>query len=177
MGTTKRKATIGMATAIHKLSLVMLSTTLMACCSGTTDYFKSADIDHNRWSVSDSVFFPIHIAEVQDVVNRIKFEHDYNLTLTYRHSHDYRYQQIPVAVSIEQADSTGWKSCANPFKVTMPTVDEQGFFDGDGWGSLYKKEFLITGRKIRFPEAGDYRIVILPDTTLEGIVSMTVELD
>lgn len=150
---------------------------LLAACSGSTDYFESKDIDHVFWSPADSVFFPVCVAENPDLLEPVKWNVNYDLTLTGRYSFDYPYQTLPVWVCFQQMDSLGWHDFARPFRVTIPTVDEEGFLDGGNWGSLFKKELLITGRKVCFPSPGDYRIIILPDTILHGVVSMTVELE
>jgi len=123
------------------------------------------------------VLFTIHIVENPDVLNPVRWDHAYDLTLTGRYSYDYPYQTLPVIVGFQMQDSLGWHDCDQPFKVTIPTVDDEGFLDGGGWGSLYKKELLVMGRQVTFPKPGDYRIVILPDTTLHGVVSITIELE
>jgi len=161
----------------HKSSLWLLGLILLTACSGSTDYFESQDIDHVSWSEADSVFFPVHIVENPDVLEPVRYGFAYDMTLTGRYTFEYPYQTLPVRVSFQQQDSLGWHDWSQPFKVTIPTVDNEGYLDGGGWGSLYKKELLITGRKITFPEPGNYRIVILPDTLLAGVVSMTVELN
>jgi len=166
-----------MTKTLQKSSLWLLCLILLSACMGSTDYFKSVDVDHDAWSVTDSVLFPIHVVDNPDVNNPVKWGVDYNLTLSSRHSCDYPYQQLPVIVCLQQEDSLGWKTCQQRFKITIPTADKEGHLDGGGWGSLYKKEMLVTGRKIRFPEPGDYRIVVLPDTLLHGVVSITIELD
>lgn len=166
-----------MRKALLTSSLAALGLVLLAACSGTTDYFESKDIDHLSWSVTDSVLFPIHVVDNPDVLNPVKCGYDYDITLSCRHTFEYPYQQLPIVVSFQQMDSLGWQPWNRPLKITIPTVDQEGYLEGGGWGSLYKKELQITGRKLRFPVPGDYRIVILPDTLLEGVVSMTVELN
>lgn len=150
---------------------------LLSACHSTTDYFQSCDIDHEQWSPADSLFFPIHIAETSDVLAPVQYDHDYSITLSYRHSHRYPYQTLPVVFSVERSDSTGWQLLTAPLRVQLPTVDETGYPDDSGWGSLSQKEVLVSHRKLRFPQPGDYRIVICPDTLLSGVVSISVELD
>ena len=136
---------------------------LVSSCSDEISYNKSADVHQQGWTPADVLLFEFGVSDsipkgMYDVLAR---NHRYNLSVSVRYSEEYRFTTIPLHIEVDESKK---------YKVNPQLLRKSS------WGSLFQDEFLIKGVPISFPDTGRHTIVIYPDTTLEGIYSLGVDI-
>lgn len=162
---------------ILRNSLLCLVCILFAGCSDNTVYLKSVNVHLSQWALTDSLFFPIQVEDEASIIAPLETNVDYRLFMSVRFAHNYCFRQLPLRCLLEKADSTGIFKLQKDLHIELPVVDQDGLPDGASWGSLRIKDFQVTRTGINLPEVGNYRLVLLPDTLIEGIASVTVSLE
>lgn len=158
------------------LWLALAAVFVLSSCDGETVSCKSVDVPLDGWASEDTLYMEYHVTESPNPHSWIERERNYALELSARYSGQYPYTEIPVTVGLLRADSLGYYQLQDSLlQVRFVTVDEEGRRVGDYWGSLYAVDWGGT-HIVRFPEAGDYRIALAPDTFLVGVASITATL-
>lgn len=165
-------------TAVLKNSiLALICVCFAACTGGEAVYNNSVNVHQDGWTVADSLFFAMQVEEQANPILPIATGIPYKMKLGVRYTTSYRATELPLNFAFEVADSLGRYEAIRNFRVSLPLVSDDQQPDGDSWGSLLVKEFDVTYASLCFPTMGSYRLIVQPDSTTVGIVSVSLQLN
>lgn len=144
--------------------LVIIFLIGIACTNQRELYHISRVIRSEYWTHQDSLIWELPIADTLQL---------YDLHIDIRNNNQYPYQNLALEIISIAPDET----------VTCDTIEyliatPQGRWLGNGWGSLYVKEYLFKER-IHFQQAGQYHLIIrqaMSDRKLKGVESIGVRI-
>ncbi len=148
-------------------------------------YNTSVDVPLQHWTSADTLFYPIVIDEEPSFQRPLRINHNYHARLCIRYTLGCPLTQIPAHFFVQEMDDVQGqmriKRRLQQFPITPNVKDNEGMALGDGWGSLYEYQELLTDHTIRFDRPGFYRFLIIPDFKgvpegIDGIASIGVEL-
>lgn len=142
------------------MALCVIILFIASSCSGGSVYMKSVDIHQQGWAPTDTVLFKLYVFDESRGNTLLVKDHGYNMSLSFRFASDYKYTKIPVHLQI---DSILYKVSADAIRKST-------------WGSLDQEEIHVKSIPIMFSDTGTHVITILPDTVLEHVYSVGIEL-
>ena len=150
--------------AFLKSIILLFIVSAMGACDKQTVYHTFQSVPQGGWKRQDTLFFHVMVPDSQTY---------YKLTVEIRNRNTYPYQNINLSVGY---DGPGVKKTqADTLKAVL--ANEEGVWQGDGWGGLYQSAFSAGSVKIEQP--GEYLFKVaytLPDDTLPGINGVGMKL-
>lgn len=169
-----------------------LTVSLSACTSSPTDaeltdYDLSVDVPCQRWTSTDTLFFPIDVTDAPLHRTPLLREASYRVRCNIRISADCKLTNVPMNLLLQQTDTLGSPDrlpqvTRNLLRsVVCPAVrNADGRELGSTWGSLIQHEVPIDSLTMKFDSAGTYRILLIPAIEgpqgIEGVHSVGLAL-
>lgn len=145
---------------------------LMACNTSGEDvvYHHFQSLPTEGWDKEDTLYFEATIPDSQTY---------YRLTVEIRHTTEYAYRNLDISLlyPTSPTDSTGKTTPEHTDTLSLILANEEGKWNGKGWGGLYQAEFPT--KNIRITTSGTYRFRLaysFSDTTLQGLNDIGIRL-
>lgn len=144
--------------------LVLFIVSALSACDEQTVYHAFRSIPQEGWKRQDTLFFHVSVPDSQT---------SYRLTLEVRNRNTYPYQNLNLSVCYT-GPGVGFQP-ADTLETTL--ANQEGRWQGDGWGGLYQSAFAAGS--VRIEQPGDYLFKVshtLPDEILPGINDVGIKL-
>lgn len=146
------------------LLLAGLGLAALTSCGRSEAYSHSAIVPDSPWTMQDTLFFPIHIAEEPDLQYPLQADTAYMLLLGLRHSASLTTPTLGLTLGVQQLDSAGRPAVSVlRHSLRIEFLDEAGAWRGSSWGSFILHQTAVQDLSVSFPKAGEYRFYIVPE--------------
>lgn len=162
------------------MSGIFVSLMLVACAGGEV-FHQSAVVATETWAAADTLFFPVCASTLSKPESSVRTQTPYRLYLALRHTADTHHDEVRMLLCAERLDAQGRPdSILCRHHVTAPLLNARGAWAGSTWGSLIQREFEVSPSQLSFPDAGCYRILLIPEAAdtlpYRGIFSLSLSL-
>lgn len=140
---------------------------LTAACNDThTVYHSYHALPFGGWAKSDTLFFPVSVADTLPPILRLYAE--------VRNRSDYPYEELHLYVALNMPDSAVWHTDT----IAIHLTDSTGKWTGKGWGSVYQTETFVKSARPLHP--GNYTIKVthgMKDEKLQGVNDVGIRME
>lgn len=171
------------------MALATAATISLTSCSSSgsdtddhvTHYDRVQSVNVSHWASDDTLSFAINVTEQPQVRTPLLRQYDYHTFCSLRTTSDCRLTSLPLMLILQQVDDQG-AVIRNLLRTEVNPVvrDETGRHLGSSWGSLYQYEAELPDARMRFDDAGNYRILLYPVTgsaaAIQGVASVGLSL-
>ena len=135
---------------------------LASSCNDGVAYNKSADVHQQGWMPADTLSFELYVYDSanDNYRNSIFTGHQYSIGLNFRYSEEFKYTSIPIHIKTDSANY-----------FVNPNLHRKV-----SWSAIQLEECIINNINVSFADTGYHSIQIYPDTILNGILSVGLEL-
>lgn len=131
---------------------------LVLLCASCTDHIAYRSYHHftkEGWSKSDTLLLPLYITDT--------IPGEFNIFFLVRNQPNYPFQDFSVTVLHNMPDTAHWKA----YKTNFILANENGKWNGSGWGGLYQSSVPLG--KVYISHPGEYTFKVVHQMNSEWL--------